>query len=399
MSLSCFLFVSLALNSDQNLADLKTPISFTTQEISKELKIGYAVHVADVNADQKPDIIVVDKERVIWFENPTWKMHSVITGKSKADNVCLAVHDIDGDGKVDFVLGAGWKPFDTATAGNMYWLKQGKNLDEEWVMHTIPCEEPTVHRVQMAKIKGEQRIVMVPLMGKGATVKGNWTDGRPCQVISYAIPKQPEIAGNWKSEVILNSLNVIHNFAANEESIFYASYEGIYESSFRRDPLKPTLIHEGNQANPKSNRGASEIAVHQDKKGDLQIATIEPWHGNQVVVYKKKTGDSDWQRTVVDEQLRWGHAIKWADLNNDGQVELIAGVRDDPGKTDPFTEKRGVRIYRQDGDTWKRELLDEAGVAVEDLTLADLDNDGKPEIIAVGRATGNCRIYWNKTTK
>jgi len=35
-------------------------------------------------------------------------------------------------------------------------------------------------------------------------------------------------------------------------------------------------------------------------------------------------------------------------------------------------------------------------VAVEDLVAADLDGDGKIDIIAVGRATGNCRIYWNQ---
>ena len=41
-------------------------------------------------------------------------------------------------------------------------------------------------------------------------------------------------------------------------------------------------------------------------------------------------------------------------------------------------------------------ILENGGVAVEDLVAADLDGDGKIDIIAVGRATGNCRIYWNQ---
>jgi hypothetical protein len=35
-------------------------------------------------------------------------------------------------------------------------------------------------------------------------------------------------------------------------------------------------------------------------------------------------------------------------------------------------------------------------VAVEDIAVSDFDGDGKPDIIAVGRATHNAVIYWNR---
>ena len=34
-------------------------------------------------------------------------------------------------------------------------------------------------------------------------------------------------------------------------------------------------------------------------------------------------------------------------------------------------------------------IIDDGGIAVEDLTVADLNGDGKPDIIAVGRGTHN----------
>ena len=37
-------------------------------------------------------------------------------------------------------------------------------------------------------------------------------------------------------------------------------------------------------------------------------------------------------------------------------------------------------------------------MAVEDLKLADLDADGRLDIIAAGRSTKNLKIYWNKST-
>ena len=38
----------------------------------------------------------------------------------------------------------------------------------------------------------------------------------------------------------------------------------------------------------------------------------------------------------------------------------------------------------------------DGGIACEDLTVADLNADGRPDIIAAGRQTGNVRIYWNE---
>jgi hypothetical protein len=38
-------------------------------------------------------------------------------------------------------------------------------------------------------------------------------------------------------------------------------------------------------------------------------------------------------------------------------------------------------------------------MACEDLQLADLNGDGRLDIVAAGRATGNLKIYWNEGVK
>jgi hypothetical protein len=43
--------------------------------------------------------------------------------------------------------------------------------------------------------------------------------------------------------------------------------------------------------------------------------------------------------------------------------------------------------------------IDPGGVAIEDLAAADLDGDGRIDIVAVGRQTNNARIYWNRTQR
>jgi hypothetical protein len=159
--------------------------------------------------------------------------------------------------------------------------------------------------------------------------------------------------------------------------ILTASYEGVSLLTHSGDKWTRRRIGTGNQDNPKSNRGSSEIKRGRLKSGRKFIATIEPWHGHQVVVY-----------TEPDDKAKL-----W---NRDGSDELIIGVRDDLSQQQG--ERRGIRIYKaldDKGTKWTRHIIDNGGVAVEDLAAADLDGDGKIDIVAVGRQTHNIRIYWN----
>ncbi|HEY7158193.1 MAG TPA: VCBS repeat-containing protein [Gemmataceae bacterium] len=387
---------------------------FRVQEIAKDLTVGYAVLLVDVNGDGKKDIVVVDSKRVVWYENPTWKMRNIIVGQTEPDNVCIAAADIDGDGQLDFALGAAWRPSDTKSGGTLQWLKRGKSLDEPWSIHPIG-EEPTLHRIRFADLDGNGKpvLLVVPLMGRDSTAAKNHMDGKPVRVLAYRIPKDP-LRDRWPMEVLDESLHVVHNFQAIEAEngkgmdVLTASYEGVSLLSRPEGKWMHRQLGVGDQSNLKSNRGASEIkrGSVSKRRGMLAIgwfflATIEPWHGNKVVVYTPPAEPKElWTRHVLDDKLKWGHAVWCADLDGDGSDELIIGVRDvlseKPG------ENCGVRIFKATDDKgakWERHLLDEGGVRVEDLAVADLDGDGRLDIVAVGRQSHNARIYWNKGAK
>jgi hypothetical protein len=223
------------------------------------------------------------------------------------------------------------------------------------------------------------------------------------RILAYTIPKDPA-RNRWTPEVINHSLHVVHNFwpvPASEgkgKDILTASYEGVSRLSQENGPWTCRRLGSGNQDNPKSNRGASEIKQGMLKDNHMYIATIEPWHGNQVIVYTPPAASwKQWDRHVIDDHLKWGHGVWCADLNGDGDEELIIGVRDDLSKKPG--ERRGVRLYKATdgtGKAWERTILDDGGIAAEDLAAADLDNDGRIDIVAVGRQTHNVRIYWNR---
>src|SRR5688500_13923568 len=246
--------------------------AFKTQEIDKTLTVGYGVKLADLNADGKLDILVADSARVIWFDNPTWTLHTIFTNaandKVKPDNVCIDVDDIDRDGKVDVVLGAEWQPNNTQSGGSLWWLRQGKTPDEPWTVHPIAASIPTLHRVHFGDVTGDgrQELIVGPLKGKGSTGDKNWSDA-PLQVLAYPIPADPA-KGPWEPAVLNESLplHVMHNFwpvdffGTGKVGILTASYEGVNYLA-RGDDAKwsATQLGAGNQENPNGSRGSSEV--------------------------------------------------------------------------------------------------------------------------------------------
>jgi hypothetical protein len=122
--------------------------------------------------------------------------------------------------------------------------------------------------------------------------------------------------------------------------------------------------------------------------GRRMIATVEPWHGKSVVVYADQPGM--WARSVIEAEIAGGHALGWADFDGDGNDELAVGWRD---------QKPGVAVYAvdRDGKLKTRTIVDDGGMATEDLVVADLNGDALPDIVASGRATRNVKIYWNES--
>lgn len=397
--------------------------NFREQEIENQLSIGYAVSLVDVNGDKKLDIVVVDTNRVLWYENPTWKRRVIIEDQTKKDNVCIAPYDIDGDGQIDFALGADCRPADTVNSGTIQWLRRGKSLDDKWTVYPIGTE-PTVHRMRWADFDGDGRpeLIVAPLQGRGA--RGPNFEGAGVRILRYKIPEDPTKQDNWKAEVVDDELHVSHNLWPTDLNrdgkldLLIGSFEGVsLLEQADGGKWKRTLIGAGNQET-RPNRGSSEI-----KNGRLRdkfdyLATIEPWHGFQAVVYLQPNGrpadrtnttKQPWKRYMLDDELAWGHAVWCANLDDDPDEELIIGVRDQKSAE----HRSGVRIYdpefytaEVDGDErlpvegegieWHRHLIDPGGVAVEDLAAADLDGDGRIDIVAAGRATKNVRIYWNE---
>ena len=192
------LYASLALLSLGSLCLAELP-QFQEIVIDPEAcqKAVYAVTLADVDGDGRDDIVAVTESAVLWYQNPSWTRRVIIQDQTELDNVCIAAHDIDGDGQVDFGLGAGWTKI-----GTIQWLTRGESLDDRWKVHQIGVE-PWTHRMRWADVLGEGRpqLVVSPL---------NATEGNGVRLTAFSIPERPA-RDPWPKTVLDDTLNRMHN--------------------------------------------------------------------------------------------------------------------------------------------------------------------------------------------
>lgn len=352
---------------------------FVQRTIANGLRGGYQVVITDINADGKPDILVVASgmNELLWFENPGWERH-VIAGGFKG-MINAAAYDYNHDGIPEIALAHGFSMRADQSPGIVSVLEHQGDPKNEWSVHEID-RLPTSHRLRFADIDGSGKKVLVnaPLTNAKAAAP----DYRGHVPLVYYRP------GEWSRQLVGDeNQGVMHGIFITDwdrngrEALLTASFVGIdlYRYSpdhqWKREELTP-----GDPA-PWPKSGTSDVAVGR-LRGERFLATIEPWHGNEVVTYhRSRTG---WVREVVDDTLDDTHSIVTDDLDGDGRDELIVAQRGKPYR---------VLVYRQEKGKWQRTVVDEGGVSAAACATGDLNGDHRPDIVCVGSTTANLKWY------
>jgi hypothetical protein len=173
------------------------------------------------------------------------------------------------------------------------------------------------------------------------------------------------------------------------EDVLTAANDGV---ELFRPSLGGEAVHLGAGMDGQApNKGSSEVALG-SLGGTRFLATIEPWHGTDAVIYTPPASASDpWTRQVLGADFQHGHGMASADFNADGFDEVVAG-----GGEGMMSQL----IYRfvPSSGKWDKIELDIGGVAVSGMAVRDLNGDGALDIVTIGGSPTN-NVVWYENSR
>lgn len=350
-----------------------------------------ACDVADFDKDGHPDVCAGE----FWFPGPKFdeKRPLRVVGSfapEYRENNGEHAYDVDGDGWVDVVSGSFlptqvfWyrNPGKEGLASGKLWEKRclvdtQYKSNEASLFHDLDGDGQPEFIVNSWK---DDNPLMAWRFGKGG-------DGEPVLLPVTIGAAAPQSNGHGQGFGDING-------DGREDVIFK---NGWYERPAENFMTQPWAVHNDWQF-PHACVPMLVTDVDGDGRNDI---IWSDGHGYGIFWEQQKLPASDgtnWRHHTIDRQYSQLHTMTWADLDNDGQREVVTGRRlrahcgKDPGDNEPPVVL--AYVWDAGSKTFKRHLLAEGAGCGLVIRIADLNQDGKSEIISASKA--GTFVLWNE---
>jgi len=139
-----------------------------------------------------------------------------------------------------------------------------------------------------------------------------------------------------------------------------------------------------------------------DGDGDLDVVIALGYGGpnegtdprlHQIVWYENDGHPerTPWKKHVIAESFLNAFEAFAADLDGDGQMEVVA--------TAWGAGKGRVAVFKHQGDPrgpWSMQLLKDKWSRADQVFVADIDGDGRPDVVAAAERGSNEVRWWRK---
>lgn len=382
-----------------------------------DLGTGAAVTVADLNGDGLPDLVVADyvHDRFAWWANlgdHQWGPRRDIGFVNAAFTVRAG--DLNGDGRPDLV-GA------SRATDEVFWYENTPTADpatpsfvERLVLRHDDMDPQSLgiadfdgdgdNDLVVAFVYDDRGIVILPNAdGTGAMLGQGWQDDPA--VVTLTAPDGVEGAsavtpvdfdGDGRIDVVASTA---WDWVGTNNHYWFRN-TGAGPGRSGAEAFEYVHVAGGPEYNGVFTQAVADI----DGDGGLDVVTSTyGLFGNHVVRWHRRLNaeGTAWSVDHVIDDFSGGasgdQSLVAADLDGDGFVDLVSGTHFSPPPPahERFGPQRAVRAYYNDGAGGFRTVNVAPGFAAHGVDVADLDGDGRPEIIACSWTFGTDKLrYW-----
>jgi hypothetical protein len=335
-----------------------------------------SVNVGDLNGDQLPDVAVFEGgkhndgvQHFAWYEAPHWKRHDFHPDKPGSFIGDSEMADLNRDGWLDVVV-----PRDNHNngSGDLYWYENPKgDATGPWKRHTIYADQDDTYH------QGDVEVADMD------------NDGRTDVVCRHLGRRRVRVClqngdGSW----MLRSFDVrdregLKLADLDRDGVIDVVMNGFWwagpKSGWRRGEYTEFTIDaaffsaKAERLNNSTKNGIGDF--NGDGRVDVGLVSAE---GNKVylAVYIAPPDPrrQEWQKIVVKEDFGNCHQLEVADVDLDGDPDLVGGRS--------FGESCVFVWYNEGGGARWREQTVDRKAGMYSGVVGDLGNDGDVDIIA-----------------
>jgi hypothetical protein len=384
-------------------------IRFSEHLIMEGYSYGYGISAADIGGDGDLDLVSADAHKgLYWFENdgqgsftkhiihdhrhpsivesgrvvygskgPKGRDMDVFTYERLERN---AVGDLNGNGLPDVVI------VDNANASVLWFENSGRPAEDRgWKMHFITEGGlPFAYDVALADFTGNGALDVAASSWIGGRFV--WFENREGRWVQHTIE---ENLGETRSIAAVDftgdgTLDVFGT-ALNAGQVVW--YENSGDPAAR--PWKKHVI-----ATDCCPLHGHPVDMNGDGNVDVIMALTSKRGGtgkeNRVVWYEN-SGDPrrvPWKEHVICDHFPDASEAVAADLDGDGEMEVVAAAWGQEGR---------VVLFKHQGDPkgpWSMQVLKENWPKANQVMVADLNGDGRPDVAAVAERGSNEFRWW-----
>ncbi len=365
--------------------------------LTSDLIGAHSVTTADLNLDGKVDVVAAGREsgRVVWYANdggafPQFTQHEV----GFVQGVYMVVTaDLDGDGDADIVATAvdelmpSGVEQSNGAVGALVWFQNNLRSEGGFTAHTIAGALPYAVAVHAADLDRDGDLDLLSAARDGNRIA--WYENIGGQPPTFI-----------EREITTNALAVVSVGAGDLDGdgdldIFSASEDDNKIAWYLNDGNHPPNFIEAGAYTPGApppnlDYAKDVIAADLDGDGDLDLAYVG--EDNNEVGWLENLGGSPptFIPHIIGNDIVHGKTIFAADIEGDGDIDLLVASSGD----------NKITHYINDGGsppTFTPLVVTNSALGARAVHAADLDGDGDLDILSASR--DDHRIVWYPNRK